>query len=197
MRTDEEPTTTFSETEAQRILARAAELEASIGQRFSAADLQHIAAKAGIDALALEQAINESGGAPARPVEQNSPISMDAKRVAGFAGAGAVLGVLAVATDTFLVSGSGVAVFGPSALFTIYTALRHPLRKGLGGLLRDLALVFGSFTLGIVALEGSSGVAPAMAWSLACGILGTALLAMRAGARAISPVADGSPVETR
>ena len=73
-----------------------------------------------------------------------------------------------------------------------YLALRHPLREGFSGLLRELGVGFGSFTLLLIATEGVGDVSPAIAWSLVCGALGSAIVALRGGVRVISPaVSEG------
>lgn len=58
---DQNAPATYSEHEAQRILARAAELEGASGTRFTAEDLRQIAATADIDPHALERAMSETG----------------------------------------------------------------------------------------------------------------------------------------
>jgi hypothetical protein len=188
----------FSETEAQQILARAAELEGTEGARFTAEDLRQIAATADIDPRALERAMKEAAGVPVRSVSPGE-VPMNAGQLAVLAGAGIVLGATAVMADNMsLGAGSAVAIFAPSALFTIYRAIRHPLRDGIGALLRELGIVFGSFTLAIVASQGFDAVSPAMAWSLVCGALGTAVLAMRGGVRVINPGAgEGALIDGR
>jgi hypothetical protein len=181
---------TYSEHEAQRILARAAELEGASGTRFTAEDIRQIAATADIDPHALERAMNETGHVTARPVSPET-VPMSAKRLAMLAGAGAVLGALAIAADTKPFGRlSEIVIFGPSALFTVYLALRHSLRGGFSGLLRELGVVLGSFTLAIIASEGIRNASPAITWSLVCGALGTAILSIRGGARVIFPTTD-------
>lgn len=178
----------FSETEAHQILARAAELEGAAGTRFTVEDLRQIAATANIDPHALERAMSEVGGVQGG-TESPPEVAMNGKQLAMLAGAGVVLGATAVMADNMSFgAGSAVAIFAPSALFTIYRALRHPLRHGIAALLRELGVVFGSFTLAILATQGFDGMSPAMAWSLVCGVLGSAVLAMRGGVRVINPV---------
>jgi hypothetical protein len=178
----------FSETEAHQILARAAELEGAAAARFSAEDLRQIAATADIDPHALERAMSEAGGIQAQ-TDSRDAVPVNAKQLAMLAGAGVVLGATAVMADNMSFgAGSAVAIFAPSALFTIYRAVQHPLRHGIGALLRELGIVFGSFTLAIVATQGFDAVSPAMGWSMVCGVLGSAVLAMRGGVRVINPV---------
>ena len=180
----------FSEQEAQRILARAAELEGAIGNRFTADDLRQIAATAGIDSRALEHAMNEQG--EVTPSGRSAePLAMSAKQVALLAGSGAALGAMAVVADNMsLGNASAIAGFGPSALYTLWRALRHPLGGGLSGLWRELGVVFGSFTLAIIASQGVQDSAPAITWSLICGFVGTAVLSLRGGSTSLKPASD-------
>jgi hypothetical protein len=60
----------------------------------------------------------------------------------------------------------------------------------------ELVVVFGSFTLAIIALQGFQATSPAMAWSLVCGALGSGILAMR-GTRASAPPVHATPVDAR
>ena len=180
---------THSEHEAQRILARAAELEGVSGTRFTAEDLRKIAATADIDPHALERAMSETEDV-ARPVVSDA-LPMNATRLAMLAGAGAVLGALAIAADSKPFGRlSELVIFGPSALFTMYLALKHSLRGGFSGLLRELGVTLGSFTLAIVASEGVRNASPAITWSLVCVALGSAILSLRSGARVIFPPTD-------
>ena len=186
---DQSAPVTYSEHEAQRILARAAELEGVSGTRFTADDLRKISATADIDPHALERAMRETSDA-AKPVVLGS-VPMSAKRLAMLAGAGVILGALAVAADGKPFGRlSEIVIFGPSALFSIYLALKHSLRGGFSGLLRELGVVLGSFTLAIIASEGVRNASPAITWSLVCGALGTAILSIRGGVRVIIPAAD-------
>lgn len=202
MRNELEPLATYSETEAQRILARAAELEeprleATIGTRFTTEDLRQIAMKAGIDSQALEHAMNESDAVATPAVSDELPPLMKPSRFAILAGIGAVLGALAVVADKMPLPGSSaIEVFLPSALVAIYMASRHPLREGFIGLLRELGILFGSFTATIIALQGFQGASPAMAWALFCGALGSGILSVR-GARTDNPVADTAAIDAR
>ena len=117
-------------------------------------------------------------------------------RLALLAGTGAVLGTLAVADKMPFRGSSAIPVFLPSALVALYIASRHPLREGFIGLLRELGILFGSFTAAIIAMEGFQGASPAMAWTLICGALGSGVLSLRS-ARTDSPVADSATVEAR
>jgi hypothetical protein len=186
----------FSETEAQRILARAAELEASIGNRFSTEDLRQIALKAGIDAYALERAIHETGTVmAAQPIRNEPPPLMTPGRIATLAATGAVLGALAIAADNAFPGSSAIPVFLPSALFAFYLTLRHPVREGFLGLFRELGVTFGAFTATIMATGGLEGASIGVTWSLLVGSVASGILALR-GARP-APVADAVPFDSR
>ena len=188
---------TFSEPEAQRILSRAAELEVTLGNRFTADDLRQIAAKAGIEAHALEHAINETRAAETQRGSIDPSTGMKAIDIAMLAGTGALLGFAAMGADNMqLLGSSALPVFAPSALYTIYRALRHPLRKGFPALLRDLGIVFGSFTAAIAAVEGSGDLSVAVTWSLIAGALGCGILSLR-GARPQSPVNEIAASDSR
>jgi hypothetical protein len=195
MRKGQKPATSFSEPEAQRILSRAAEIEVTLGNRFTTDDLRQIAAQAGIPPHALQYAIDETR-APQRD-SGDAATGMKAGNIAMLAGAGALLGLVAIGTDNMhLLGSSAIPVFAPSALFTIYRALRHPLRSGFPGLLRELGIVFGSFTAAIAAVEGLAGASAAMTWSLMAGALACGLLSLR-GARPQSAVGGIAAPESR
>jgi hypothetical protein len=197
MRKDHGPAATFSETEAQRILSRAAELEVTLGNRFTTDDLRQIAAKAGIEAHALEHAIDETRADAAESEPGGPSIGMKSGDMAMLAGAGALLGMAAIGADNMhLLGSSAIPVFAPSALFTIYRALRHPLRDGFSGLLRDLGIVFGSFTTAIVAVAGFGDASVAVTWSLMAGALACGILSLR-GARPDRPVAGIAASDSR
>lgn len=182
--------TTFSEPEAQRILARAAELEGSIGSRFTTEDLRQIAAKAGIDAHALERAIIETNTAMGQPLRKESPPLMKPGRIAMLAGIGAVLGALAIFADKIQPFGSSaIPVFLPSGICAAYLALRHPLREGFPGLLRELGVTFGAFTAAVAAIQGFDGASAAVAWSTMASALSCGILSLR-GARPDIPLAN-------
>jgi hypothetical protein len=144
---------------------------------------------AGIDPHALESAINETD-APAQPKSRALvPRTLTTRDIVSMAGTGAVLGALALVADNLSFGGaSTIAVFGPSTLYTVYRAVRHSLRDGIPGLLRDLAIVFGSFTTAVMAIDGFQGASAAMTWSLLCALTGSGILALR-GARVTSTVA--------
>jgi hypothetical protein len=191
------PLASFSEPEAQRILARAAELEATIGNRFTTEDLQQIALKAGIDPHALERAISETNEVVAQPVRNELPPLMKPGRIALLAGTGAVLGALAIAADKIAFPGSSaIPVFAPSGLFAFYLALRHPVREGFAGLVRELGIAFGAFTAAIVAMEGVQDASPAVTWSLLAGALACGVLSLR-GVRPTIPAPDTVPSDSR
>jgi hypothetical protein len=197
MSNDPAPLASFSEPEAQRILARAAELEATIGNRFTTEDLQQIASKAGIDAQALDRAIRETNAVVAQPVRNELPALMKPGRIAVLAGTGAILGTLAIAADKIAFpGGSAIPVFLPSGLFAFYLALRHPVREGFSGLVRELGIAFGAFTAAIVAMEGMQDASPAVTWSLLAGTLACGILSLR-GARPNMPAPDPMPSDSR
>jgi hypothetical protein len=197
MRKDHGPTTTFSETEAQRILSRAAELEVTLGNRFTTDDLRQIAAKAGIEAHALEHAIDETRVVDTQREPGDRLIGVKPGDMAMLAGAGALLGMAAIGADNMhLLGSSAIPVFAPSALFAIYRALRHPLRDGFSGLLRELGIVFGSFTTAIAAVEGFGNASVAVTWSLMAGSLACGILSLR-GARPDGPVAEIATSDSR
>jgi hypothetical protein len=179
--------TSFSEPEALRILNRATELEDTVGKRFTVDDLRQIAVTAGIDADALEHALNESARVPQQQGGMSSII--DSNRLVMLAGAGALLGGLAVVADNAgFGAGSAAAVFAPSGLYAAWLALRHPLRNGMPALLKELAIAFGAFTAVIVTMGGAEGLAPAVAWSSLCGMVGAGIVSLRGGTRATTPV---------
>ena len=190
MRDDNNLPVSFSETDAQRILARAAELEASIGNRFTTEDLRQIALKAGIDAHALERAIDEAGAIEtAQPVRNELPPLMKPGRIATLAATGAVLGALALAADRIAFPGSSaIPVFLPSGLFAFYLALRLPVREGFIGLFRELGVTFGAFTAAVAALGGMDGASIGVTWSLLVGAMASGILSLR-GARPKAVVA--------
>ena len=196
MRADRELPATFSETEAQRILARAAEIEGTNGTLFTIEDLRQIAIKAGIEPQALEHAIKESRSVAELPVRSAAPTAMKSRDIAMLAGAGALLGALALGADNLLPGSSAIPVFAPSALFTIYRALRHPVREGFTGLLRDLGVFFGSFSAVVIASAGLNDSSVVVTWSLLAGAVACGILSLR-GARHSSPVATPTPVDSR
>jgi hypothetical protein len=190
MRPDEKPRASFSESEAQSILARAAEIEGAIGTRFTADELRHIAVTAGIDPHALESAISETNAVPHPGTRAIAPRTLHTRDVLSMAGTGAILGALAIVADNMSFGGaSAIAVFGPSAVYTAWKSAKHSLRDGIPGLLRDFAVVFGSFTMAITAIDGFSGASAAVTWSLLCSLMGAGILALR-GARVSSSVVE-------
>ena len=197
MRENRDLPATFSEPEAQRILARAAELEVTNGTRFSIEDLRQIAVKAGIEPHALERAINEGRAVDELPAPAAPLTAMKSKDIAMLAVTGATLGALAIFADNWTPMGnSPIPIFAPSAILTIYRALRHPVREGFPGLLRDLGVFFASFTTLIAASEGLEGASIAMTWSLLASAVACGILSLR-GARPGSPVANATPVDSR
>jgi hypothetical protein len=197
MREDRHLPATFSEPEAQRILARAAELEGINGTLFTIEDLRQIAVKAGIEPHALEHAINESRAVEEPPATDSTPTAMKSSDIAMLAVTGAALGALALVADKAQFAGSSaIPVFAPSALFTIYRALRHPVREGFSGLLRELGVFFGSFTAAVVVSEGVNDASVVVTWSLMAGAVACGILSLR-GARPSAPTANTTQVDTR
>ncbi len=172
-------------------------MEASIGNRFTTEDLRQIALKAGIDANALERAINETGTIEAaQPVRNELPPLMKPGRIATLAATGAVLGVLALAADRIAFPGSSaIPVFLPSGLFAFYLALRHPVRDLFSGLFRELGVTFGAFTAAVMATGGLEGASIGVTWSLLVAAVASGILALR-GARP-GPVAGALPSDSR
>jgi hypothetical protein len=190
MNRDRSAPTTFSEPEAQRILARAAEIEGAIGNRFTAEELRQIAATAGIDSRALEHAMNEPVQVPAT-VPTGAANPMTAKQVAVLAGTGAVLAAMAlVADNTVFGRAKDLTVLAPSAIYAIWHALRHPTAGRITGLLRELGLVFGSFTSTIILTQGIQDAGPATTWALVCCGLGSAIVSIRGGSTDLNPASD-------
>lgn len=168
----------LTDTDAKRILARAAELDARSGSLLTTNDLRQIAADAGISSDALERALWEDDipEAAARPSEARSAHSL--LRTVGLLGIGAVLGALALMLDTIsLGTLDAVAVFGPSAAFTLFRAMRHRRNGNVTAFLHEMAITFGSFTVATFGIEGTQAVAPSLAWALVCAITGTAIVA--------------------
>ena len=95
-----------------------------------------------------------------------------------------------------LLGSSAIPVFAPSALFTIYRALRHPVREGFPSLLRDLGVFFGSFTAVVVASAGLNDSSVVVTWSLLAGAVACGILSLR-GVRPSTPVANATPIDTR
>jgi hypothetical protein len=200
MSTERLTSATFSEPEAQRILARAAELDGAIGTRFTIDELRQIAVKAGIDTQALEHAIHETDSAVIEPRTIVAPGSsgdalgpLTPQTMVTLGVAGAALGLMAMGADRLGVQDA--FVLGPSALYAMYRAIRHPLGGGIAGVLRELAVVFGSFTLAVVAVNGVNAASEATGWSLVCGALASGMFALRAGIRSQST--NVAPVDTR
>ena len=175
--------TAFSENEVRTILARAAELEAAgNGGMVSAADLRRIAAEVGIDAAALEQAIAEAQKRSPRgevAESRSGLLRVLTMKNLGLTIAGSVLGAMAIAADG---GGFGaltaIAIFGPSAGFAAWRALRHRHWGSVQGVLREMGVLFGSFAITIASLSGTEGFAAAVAWGVICG-LGAVAIANR------------------
>jgi hypothetical protein len=180
----------LSEVEAKRILARAAELDASGTGRFSLAELQQIAQEASIDLSALDQALREGVDVP-----RQSPLVPERVRTlgkaAGLAGIGAGLGALSVFADSLsLGPESAAAVFAPSAAFILYRALWHRWHGGVRGYVEDAILVLGSFTLTATLTGGFDATLPALVWSVVAGKFGAVVASVRFQLRAGSREAE-------
>jgi hypothetical protein len=74
--------------------------------------------------------------------------------------------------------------------------LEVTLRSGFPGLLRELGIVFGSFTAAIGAVEGFTGASAAMTWSLMAGALACGIRSLR-GTRPPDPVNETATSESR
>ena len=187
------PEIRFTETDAQRILARAAELEATSGSVVSIDELRAIAADAGIDPSALNRAVREFDLAPAGPSKTVRSRSRSLLGTAALAAAGVVLGALAVAADNLVFgSFSAAGVLGPSAAFTAYLALRNRRHGGPAAFLGEAAIVFGSFSGTVVAMEGFQALSTCMAWALMCSLAGLGIVTHGRRADGRVPVNAGS-----
>ena len=163
--------TAFSENEVKAILARAAELEATGGGGLvTAADLHKIAADAGIDAAALEQAIAEQQKQLAVAGKSPELLRILTLKNLGLVIAGGVLGAMAIAADGGGFGGlTALAIFGPSAAFAAWRGWKHRRRGSVRALLHELGALFGSFAVTIASLNGAEGFAAAVAWAVICG----------------------------
>ena len=172
----------YSEQEAKRILSRAAEIDAISGSGFTASDLHGIAAAASISPAALERALGE----PAQVVPDSRAVQHGGNgargalaRGLGFLCIGAGLGALAVAFDGRPLGPElAAAVFGPSAAFVLYRALRNRWHGTLPDFLREVVLTMGAYTLSITALEGFHATTTALLWSGICSAAGAAVAAV-------------------
>lgn len=171
----------FSEDEAKRILTRASEIDASDAQHFSAAELHRIAVDSLIAPSAIERALHETTALLSEPLQHESKRSIwsPIARALGFAGIGTALGALAVTLDgTPLGPELAAAVFGPSAVFVLYRALRNRWHGSLPDFVREVVLVMGSFTLAATIVEGAHATFPALVWSAVCAVAGGAAVAI-------------------
>lgn len=170
--------TVFTESEVKSILARAADLEVTgRGGLVSAGDLRRIAAEAGIDPTAVDQAITESQHRPGAVSDHRADLlRMMTPKNLGLAISGVALGAMALAADGGPFGPlEPLAIFGPSAAFTAWRALRHRGRGSIGHLVRELGVLFGSFAATIAFLSGPEGFTAAVAWSFVCGLGGVAI----------------------
>lgn len=180
----------FTELEAKRILTRAARLDATDSTSFTADELIRIADDAGISRRAIDHALNEE--LTDHPNDARSDRSWPNRiRGLGLAAVGAGLGALAVTMDMIsLGPQSAAAVFGPSAAFTLYLALKHRWHGNLGDYLREIGVVLGSFTLAAVVIEGTHALNPALYWSVLAAVAGSCVVAVRVQT-------DGSPASVQ
>jgi hypothetical protein len=145
--------------------------------------LQRIAADAGIASSAVNVAMMEVA------VGENSTAGSSHAPSSSFAalqiGVGAALGVAAVTIDP---GAPDVAVLGPSALYTVYRALRHRWQGGILGFLQEWSLYFGSFAITAVTIDGFRAAAPSTSWALICAAVGSGIVTLRsATGRAPTP----------
>ena len=164
----------FSEDQAKQILARAAELDSRAAVSYSRAELERIAADAMIAAPAIERALDEALSQPGVTARRSTTARGDLLNAVGFLGLGAGLGVMAVVADAASFGPeSAAAVFGPSAAFVLYRALRNRWDGSPSKLLRELTLTLGSFTLAATAVQGLQATGPALLWSFGCLMAGS------------------------
>jgi hypothetical protein len=166
--------TTYSERDVQRILARAAELEAK--GNYSVEDVRKIAQEVGIDARALDAAMSEPIPGDDPVVRQTSG-TWSPTTAAILAAFGFVAGVLAIRADTGALEAFNLlAVFGPVSVVTFFRAMKHRTTRDLPAFLGDVIALFGGFTLATVGLHGTPALAPSVAWGTFCTALGSAIV---------------------
>jgi hypothetical protein len=170
----------LGEAEIKRVLARAAELDSRSELLLTTTDLRRIASEAHISSEAMEVALREVR--VAHPVTDAVVAEKPAwwRRAlqgAGLISGGALLAVAAVFADR---GGFGpaaaAAVFGPSAAFCLYRALRHRWHGSLVDFQKEIALVLGTFTLMITAVEGYDATQVALVWWAICAVVGGAIV---------------------
>lgn len=166
----------FTDSSANRILARAAELDALNGTTLRLPELRAIAVEVGISAEAFDQAVAEARRVPVpRDTIRSRPRSL--LGTVTMIAVGVALATLSVAADNMsLGSASAFAVFGPSAAFIVYRALVHRRKGSLYGFLNEAAVLFGSFTAAALAMNGTQALAPCAAWALACAVAGSGVV---------------------
>jgi hypothetical protein len=172
-----EQLTSFSESDARRILGRAAEIDAKDGVRIGAAELRGIAASAAIEKNAIERALGEfAAEVDSRirgPVTEGSRWK-DLARGLSFITVGGALGAVAVTVDGRpLGSELAAAVFGPSAAFVLYRALWNRWHGSPADFLRESILTMGTFTLVITVLAGYHATMPGITWAAICSVAGS------------------------
>jgi hypothetical protein len=171
----------LGEAEIKRVLARAAELDSRSELLLTTTDLRRIASEAHISSEALELALREvraaSHAATDGAVAEKRAWWRRALLGAGLVGGGALLAVVAVMADR---GGFGpaaaAAVFGPSAAFGLYRALRHRWHGSLVDFQKEMALVLGTFALTITAVEGYDATQVALVWWAICAVVGGAIV---------------------
>jgi hypothetical protein len=171
----------LGEAEIKRILARAAELDSQRELLLTTTDLRRIASEAHISSEAMEVALRESRAAShseSNPAATGKPAWWRRALLgAGLIGGGALLALAAVIADR---GGFGpaaaAAVFGPSAAFGLYRALRHRWHGSLVDFQKEMALVLGTFALTITAVEGYDATQVALVWWAICAVVGGAIV---------------------
>lgn len=171
----------LGEAEIRRVLARAAELDSQRELLLTTADLRRIASEAHISSEAMEMALREVRAASHPPtdaaVAEKPAWWRRTLQGAGLIGGGALLALAAVMADR---GGFGpaaaAAVFGPSAAFGLYRALRHRWHGSLVDFQKEMALVLGTFALTITAVEGYDATQVALVWWAICAVVGGAVV---------------------
>ena len=165
------PPATVSAEEARAILARAASLDSVLAGSYSIDELRRAAAEANIHPDAIDAALAELRASKPTPSRRQKLL-----KALGFCGFGAAFGVLALATDNAIAGpGAAAAVFGPSALFTLYRAFRTRRHGSVSDFIREIAAFFGSFTIAVTAIEGTQATGIALFWSAICALVGVGI----------------------
>jgi hypothetical protein len=177
----------FSESEGQRILSRAAELELTEDTRYTSEELRQIAMEAGIGSRALDAALLESlprADAAVGSGPRSWPVS---EVIMALLGVGA--GALALLLDGGFGSRDAAVVgAGLTAVITLFSTMRHRPKGNLGGFVRDSIALFGGGLLATMGLDGYLGPAPSLIWGTFCTALGAAIVT------ALPPASDRAQV---